>query len=204
MPMSPDKSVLRSIAARARATMTDKESTSERIIARLIASEHYQKARTVLWYLDVRNEVRTTWYLHQQLAAYHSSGTREVQDQWKQFAIPYCVDDDLHVFRIQSMDQLQPGAYGILEPKEELRNDPEAQLSADRLDLIVTPGVAFDRQGGRIGHGKGYYDRLLARKGLQTLTVALAFGCQVLDQVPMNAHDIPMDHLVTEDEWIEC
>ena len=118
MPTSPDKSVLRSIAARARATMTDKQSISERIIARLIASEHYQKAQTVLWYLDVRNEVRTTWYLQQQLAAFHSSGTNDVQDQRKQFAIPYCVDDDLRVFRIQSMDQLQPGAYGILEPKE--------------------------------------------------------------------------------------
>ncbi|OUT61751.1 MAG: 5-formyltetrahydrofolate cyclo-ligase [Rhodopirellula sp. TMED11] len=202
MQTSPDKSALRRTAARARAEISDKQSVSEQIIDRLIASPPYQQAQTVLWYLDVRHEVRTTWYVQQQLTgALPPALGRRTR---KRLAIPYCVDDDLQVFRLDSMDQLQPGAYGILEPKPELRNDPKTQLPVDQFDLIITPGVAFDPQGGRIGHGKGYYDRLLARKGQQTLAIALAFHCQVLDQVPMSAHDVPMDYLVTEDSWMMC
>ena len=66
------------------------------------------------------------------------------------------------------------------------------------IDLIIVPGVAFDRRGGRTGHGKGYYDKLLEHARLDTPLVALAFECQMFDEIPMQEHDVFMDKVVTE------
>ncbi len=66
------------------------------------------------------------------------------------------------------------------------------------LDLILVPGVAFDARGGRTGHGKGYYDKLLENARLETPLVSLAFECQMFEEIPMQDHDIFMDKVVTE------
>ncbi|MFM8726912.1 MAG: 5-formyltetrahydrofolate cyclo-ligase, partial [Planctomycetaceae bacterium] len=66
-------------------------------------------------------------------------------------------------------------------------------------DLIMVPGVAFDRRGARMGHGKGYYDKLLQHARLNTPLVALAFECQLFEEIPVADHDIFMDRLITED-----
>jgi 5-formyltetrahydrofolate cyclo-ligase len=66
------------------------------------------------------------------------------------------------------------------------------------IDLIVVPGVAFDRRGGRTGHGKGYYDKLLTHARRDTVLVAVAFECQVFSEVPMTERDVFMDRIVTE------
>jgi 5-formyltetrahydrofolate cyclo-ligase len=77
----------------------------------------------------------------------------------------------------------------------------ERRADVAALDLIVVPGVAFDRSGGRIGHGKGYYDRLLRNVSADTTVGALAFECQlVTPDVPMMEHDVFMDLVVTEAE----
>ncbi|WP_040769767.1 5-formyltetrahydrofolate cyclo-ligase, partial [Novipirellula maiorica] len=67
-----------------------------------------------------------------------------------------------------------------------------------QIDLIVVPGVGFDARGGRTGHGKGYYDKLLENAKPETPFVALAFECQMFDEIPMQGHDIFMDKVVTE------
>ena len=72
------------------------------------------------------------------------------------------------------------------------------RLAPRDLDLIMVPGVAFDREGGRTGHGKGYYDKLLEHARLETPLVALAFECQLFPQIPCESHDIYMDKVVTE------
>src|SRR5262249_39979161 len=89
--------------------------------------------------------------------------------------------------------------YRILEPKAELRGLREKQVSPDELDLILVPGVAFDRNGGRTGHGKGYYDKLLQHARAHAPLVALAFECPLFPEIPMQPHDIFMDKIVTED-----
>ena len=66
------------------------------------------------------------------------------------------------------------------------------------LDLVLAPGLAFDHDGGRLGQGGGYYDRLLTQLPASTPVVALAFDCQITDQVPTTAHDIPVHRIVTE------
>jgi 5-formyltetrahydrofolate cyclo-ligase len=116
----------------------------------------------------------------------------------KKVVIPYCVDGELELFWLQSMDELEEGAYRILEPRESLRSVAEKQVSVAELDLILVPGVAFDRVGGRTGHGKGYYDKLLEHASQSTPLIALAFDCQIFDEIPMQQHDIFMDKVVTE------
>ena len=96
------------------------------------------------------------------------------------------------------MDELAVGMYKILEPKAELRKLPEKQVAATDLDLVMVPGVAFDRHGGRMGHGKGYYDKLLQHARPDTPLIALAFECQLFPEIPTAGHDIFMDKIITE------
>jgi 5-formyltetrahydrofolate cyclo-ligase len=75
---------------------------------------------------------------------------------------------------------------------------PPKQVKATDLDLIMVPGVAFDRTGARMGHGKGYYDKLLQHARPDAPLVALAFECQLFPAIPTASHDIFMDKIITE------
>jgi 5-formyltetrahydrofolate cyclo-ligase len=88
--------------------------------------------------------------------------------------------------------------YKILEPKTELRDLAEHKVEVQDIDLIVVPGVAFDRRGARMGHGFGYYDKLLEHARKDTPFIALAFECQLFPEIPTAAHDMFMDKLITE------
>ena len=88
--------------------------------------------------------------------------------------------------------------YKILEPRAELRALESKRVAVEDLELVMVPGVAFDRRGGRMGHGKGYYDKLLEHARPDTPLVALAFECQLFPEVPMQAHDVFMDKIITE------
>jgi 5-formyltetrahydrofolate cyclo-ligase len=155
-------------------------------MARFLTLPEYAAAKTVMFYVDVRAEVRTRNDLSTALA----SGKRIV--------VPYCVDGELELFHLESMDELETGMYRILEPKAELRNVPAKRVEVEELDLIMVPGVAFDRRGARTGHGKGYYDKLLEHARPDTPLVALAFECQMFEEIPVAEHDVFMDKIVTE------
>ena len=96
------------------------------------------------------------------------------------------------------MEELALGMYKILEPKVELRGLAKKQVGPTDLDLIMVPGVAFTRDGARMGHGKGYYDKLLEHARSDAPLVALAFECQLFPEIPTQAHDIFMDRIITE------
>lgn len=104
----------------------------------------------------------------------------------------------LHLHRIESYHDVETGAWGIREPKD----TAEAWNGERPIDLIITPGLAFDTQGGRLGYGGGYYDRFMRsyqRAGLpQPVRMAIAYDMQVVDKVPMDTHDLSVDLLVTE------
>lgn len=86
---------------------------------------------------------------------------------------------------------LSPSRFGVLEP------GPEASVvPLDTIELFVVPGLAFDRAGGRLGYGVGYYDRTLT--GLVAPRVMVAFAAQEVERVPSEPHDLPMDAVVTE------
>lgn len=180
------KTEIRTAAHAARKAQADKDVVSQQITDRVVALEAYQSANCVMWYVDVRDEARTR---HALPAALESG---------KQIVIPYCVDGELELFHLESMDELEVGMYKILEPRTDLRTVAEKQFNVKQLDLILVPGVAFDARGGRTGHGKGYYDKLLENAKPETPLISLAFECQMFDEIPMQDHDIFMDKVVTE------
>lgn len=180
------KAEIRTAAHAARKAQQDKDAVSQRINQRVISMPEYQAAQCVMWYVDVRDEVRTRGALPAALA------------QHKTIVVPYCVDGELELFHLESLDELELGMYRILEPKAELRGVAAKRIEPQQLDFIMVPGVAFDARGGRTGHGKGYYDKLLQHARDETPLVALAFECQMFDEIPMQSHDIFMDAVVTQ------
>jgi 5-formyltetrahydrofolate cyclo-ligase len=180
------KKTIREQAHANRQAQPNKDELSKAICETFIGLPEFAAARTVMVYLDVRSEVRT----RQTLPALIESGKRIV--------VPYCVERDLQLFLLESMDELAVGMYKILEPKAELRDLPARQIDIGEVDLIMVPGVAFDRRGARMGHGFGYYDKLLERARADAPLVALAFECQIFPEIPTQSHDVFMDKIVTQ------
>lgn len=180
------KNQIREKAHANRRAQEDKDEVSRKIMSRFMSLPEYESAQTVLFYVDVRAEVRTRNDLENALKTN------------KRIVVPYCVDGELELFHLEQIDELEIGMYKILEPREDLRDKAEKKLDVSELDLIMVPGVAFDPQGGRTGHGKGYYDKLLEHAKPETPLVAAAFDCQIFPEIPMQSHDIYMDKVVTE------
>lgn len=86
---------------------------------------------------------------------------------------------------------LAVGAYGIQEPQA---GEP---CSASDIDVMVVPGVAFTSQGARLGRGKGYYDRYMAREGFRALTIGVCYDCQLCDELPVEEHDRRVDRVIS-------
>ncbi len=189
--LSQRKDEIRKAAHAARKDQPDKESVSRAITDRVMQLPEYQSAHCVMWYIDVRDEARTRHALGDAIAGA------------KKIVIPYCVDGELELFHLETMDELATGMYKILEPREDLRDVAAKKVGVSELDLILVPGVAFDARGGRTGHGKGYYDKLLENAKPETPLVSLAFECQMFDEIPMQSHDIYMDKVVTETQVYE-
>jgi 5-formyltetrahydrofolate cyclo-ligase len=140
-----------------------------------------------MYFVDVRSEVRTRDFLPDALR------------HGKKIVVPYCIEGRvLELFHLESMDELALGMYRILEPKAELRSLQTKKVDVRELDFILVPGVAFTRDGARMGHGFGYYDKMLENARADAPLVALAFECQLFADLPTEAHDIFMDQIVTE------
>jgi 5-formyltetrahydrofolate cyclo-ligase len=180
------KTQLREQAHANRREQENKDELSQIICQKFVDLPEYKKSSTVMYYLDVRTEVRTRHYL-----------PTAIQSD-KKIVVPYCVDGELELFHLESMDELEVGMYKILEPRVDLRAVAAKRVEVESLDLIMVPGVAFDRTGGRMGHGKGYYDKLLEHARADTPLVALAFECQLFPEIPTAEHDIFMDQIITE------
>ena len=180
------KGEMRVEAAAHRAKQLAPEQASREIFQRIIALPAYESTGTLMLYLDIRTEVRTLWF---------------VPSAWeagKRVAIPYCENGEIELFELNQLDELSPGVMGVLEPKPELRGDVERKVDPSALDMIIVPGLAFDRQGNRLGYGKGYYDKLLHRVGSSVMKAGVCFECQLFDEVPALPHDVRMDAIVTE------
>ena len=136
------KNSIREQAHANRKAQPDKDDVSRQIISRFVSLPEYEAAQTVMFYVDVRAEVRTRHDLEGAL------------EHGKRIVVPYCVDGELELFHLEDMDELEIGMYRILEPKAELRTVEEKRLQPTDLDLIMVPGVGFDRKGGRTGTAK--------------------------------------------------
>jgi 5-formyltetrahydrofolate cyclo-ligase len=165
------------------------------------ASERHEKSRAVmenLWslpemkhwstlfiYVNFRSELETLELIHRCLS------------QGKRVAVPLVDASAVSMIPLLIQDpekDLVPGYYGIPEP------DPQKSLrvAAREIDAAVIPGSVFDIHGGRLGYGGGYYDRFLVNDAPQAKRTGLAFEMQVVDKVPVEPHDQPLDILITE------
>ncbi|MDC9729056.1 MAG: 5-formyltetrahydrofolate cyclo-ligase [Methyloprofundus sp.] len=190
--MDTIKAEQRRIAYDRRNAQNNRKHLSEQILALVYASASYQTAKTVLWYLHCRSEVETLEAVKIALAK-----------KDKKIVIPYCTKDaqgenKLGLWHLESFDELQKGTWDILEPPIDRWGELAKEVNPTELDLVITPGVAFDKQGGRLGNGAGYYDRLLNQMNSQATIMAIAFESQLQAQITMQKYDVYMDAVVTE------
>lgn len=153
-----------------------RQSQSAEILAALEAHPAFRAANTVLLYYSLADEVDT----HEFVRKWSKS---------KQILLPVVVGDDLELRIYTGPEDLAIGSYGIEEPTGELFTDYAA------IDFIAVPGVAFDRNGNRLGRGKGYYDRLLPRIP-SAYKAGICFPFQVVEEVPAEPFDIRMDEVI--------
>jgi 5-formyltetrahydrofolate cyclo-ligase len=168
--------------------MTDDEfwQCSGDIHKKLFSLPEWKNAQTIAVTISTGREVDTT---------------RIIEKAWqenKRVVVPKCYPKMKTMeFRfITSFDQLERVYFGLLEPKVE----ETEKAHPDQIELMIVPGIVYDRRGYRIGYGGGYFDRYLTHYKNQTLS--LAFSAQIVDTVPTEAHDIAVSALITEEEVI--
>lgn len=155
------------------------------IYERLVRLPQYKQAHTIITYVSSSVEVDTRRFLQRAL------------DDGKRVAVPRCVPGthNMEMFYINSMDELESGSYGILEPS------PKAQKCLKwRGSMCVVPAFCNDRQGYRLGYGGGYYDRFLSR--YSGITVGINYSECVRDSICHGRYDVPLDLLLTERELL--
>ena len=150
---------------------------SERIMQLLASDTHFLKAKTVLLYHSLYDEVDTHQFV----------------EEWckkKQLLLPVVVGEELVLRHFQNVDELKTGSFGIAEPTGSLFTD------YDQIDFVAVPGMAFDKNGHRLGRGKGFYDRLLPQL-TNAYKAGICFPYQIVDEVPVEPTDITMDGIIT-------
>lgn len=189
--MYSNKAQQRLTAYAARNSQPDKDNLSWQICQTVLTLPSYQKATTIMWYLHCRSEVRTV----QTVAAELNTD--------KKIVIPYCTKDlqghnKLGLWWLEDLSELVSGTWGILEPPQSEWGKVGKEISPSELDFIIVPGVAFGRNGARLGNGAGYYDRLLQQVRTDTILTAICYEAQLFEQISMEAHDVFMDFVITE------
>ena len=181
-----EKTRLRREAGARRDAMDGGAEASREVVARIASLPEYEAARVISAFVGVGSEVDTLPLIVRAL-----EGGRAV-------AVPWVSGRDLRLFDLRDPAELAPAPFGLLEPARDLRQEPSRLIDPPTVDLFVVPGLAFDRAGGRVGHGRGYYDGLLARARPSAVFVAAAFECQLFDVVPMEERDVRLHAIATE------
>lgn len=164
-----------------------RETLSASIHERLYTDDDWQSADSVLIYCSCRSEVLTAPLIEHAL---HS----------KQHVLVPCIpdgSDEMIAVKITSLTEISDVCrYGMLQPKKEMCKSFDGPI-----DLIMVPGVVFDRRGGRIGSGKGYFDQFLLKYS-RSVRTGLAFACQITSRITEESHDVRMHKIFTEKEVI--
>jgi 5-formyltetrahydrofolate cyclo-ligase len=144
----------------------------------IIKSEEFQYAKIIGAYFAAGSEVKTDLLIG------------EAKRLGKVVALPRTEKEMIHFYEMSSTRELSLGRFGVMEPP--------LTRPVGRIDLLVVPGIAFDKKGYRLGYGKGYYDCYLSGKKPQ-FTIGLAYNFQLLESLPHDAHDVKVDAIATED-----
>lgn len=162
-------------------TLDQLKAFSEEVLSVVEITGVFQDAKTIFIYHNLEDEVQTIDFI------------KRWSDK-KQFYLPVVVDDDLVFRKYTSEMEFQQSSMGI--------NEPIGIDFADykKVDLIIIPGVAFDRKKNRMGRGKGYYDRFLQK--ISAPKMGICFEFQLLNDIPIDNNDIKMDYVVSENDLI--
>ncbi len=154
---------------------------ANRIKERFFSLPQIKKAESILLYYPHKNEVDTLPIIS------------DLLKEGKIVLLPKVQGKDIIPIQIKDLSNLKEGYAGIKEPE----GNP---VSVDSIDVIIVPGVAFDKKGHRLGYGKGFYDRFLKKtKGLK---IGLAYDFQVIEELPSEEHDVPLDLIITPTQII--
>ena len=173
----------RVLALRDASSMEEREAAGRAIVERLLALPEVARAKTVMVFWSFGSEIDTAPLL----ARLHERGAR--------VALPRIVEGELEARTYAPGDPVTVTTFGAAEPSDGEVVPPE------EVDVVVTPGVAFDRRGMRVGYGGGYYDRFFARIRDDAVRVGIGYAVQLVDEpLPAGSFDQPLDLLVTEAE----
>ena len=174
-----DKRELRRQIREQKRAMTPEEieSASEKLKELFLATDQYRRAKTVYGYLPYNQEVRTVPILEQALA------------DGKQVAVPKVYGDEMRFIYLNDLTRVAVSDFGIPEPVE------DGPVADDPTALVLMPGLAFDKEGHRIGYGGGFYDKFLAEEP-EHPTIALCYTFQVVNELPTEEFDIPVDQVL--------
>lgn len=175
------------IELRKKLSKSDVLAKSRIIKNKLFELPEFKKASTILFYVSYGNEVFT-----------HSM-IKESMKIGKTVIVPKSDTENrrLILSKLANWNDLEKGSYDILEPKK------INEISIDDIDLVIVPGVGFDKEGNRIGHGKGYYDNLIG-SSKNILPIGLAFEFQIVEEIPTSSYDFPVNKIITEKRVINC
>lgn len=183
-----EKAALRRRLRAARAALPPEERArlAAAVAERLLALPALGRARTVLVFDAFGSEIPTEGLV------------RRLMDQGKRVLLPVVQGREMFAAELRPGEPLVPTSYGPREPTRRRPVDPA------QVEVVVVPGLAFDREGYRVGYGAGYYDRYLARLPERALRVGIGFHLQLVERVPRREGDEPLDLVVTDRETLEC
>lgn len=175
------------LAERSKIAKDERLSMGNKIIKSFKSTDLYKNSEMIMIYISFGTEIHNHDFIKDALA------------EGKKIVVPVTFHNPrmMKPSQIFSFDELEPGYYNILSPKEEYIR----YVDKSQIDLIIVPGAVFDKEGYRIGYGGGYYDRFLA--DLRAPKVSFAFEMQLTDEVPKEDFDIPVEYIITEDRFIE-
>jgi 5-formyltetrahydrofolate cyclo-ligase len=183
-----EKSNIRRDLLSRRISLTPREvdKNSKEITKNLLKLKRFKNAQRIALYFPIKNEVRAECIFER---------AKELR---KEIYFPRVEGSLLEFRKVNDLRELEPGRLGVPEP-----NWDSAKVEITDIDLFIIPGIAFDRLGRRLGYGKGYYDRTLAKIDKKR-GIGLAYGFQVLDSIPVERGDEEVDLVVTESGVIFC
>jgi len=163
---------------------------SYKIQERLFRLPEFVRAKTILFYVATRDEVKT------------ESMIKKALEYGKRVVVPISnvKERTLNLSEIKDFDELEPGAFNIPEPKKQFLRP----VSSEEIDLVIVPGVAFDEKGNRIGYGMGFYDRFLRNVKKHILVIGLAYEFQIIKKIPVDDKDVTVHKVVSEKEILNC
>lgn len=163
---------------------------SRKIKKKFFSLPQLKSAKKIMAYASMRKEIETFDLME------------ELLDQGYLLYLPYTKKDiiDLGTAEVNDLERdLKEGVYGVQEPVAKIRNE----AVPDDLDLIIVPGACFTSDGYRIGYGGGYYDSFLTKHGAGAVKVGFCYEQFILDSIPIEEHDVPVDIIITENEIIQ-